>query len=171
MDLSLRVCTMYYYCWWKKSPNNHLGCIKPCKEWEKLPLPQLVIAGFLPSTGGPTFHDMRGSLLRRLFPMREMHRAENFAGKSSELANPEPIISIRSLKDHSFTLPETNSSHLKMDGWKNTIVSFWDSAYFQVAKMLTLGVLKHKKPSNQRGDCRFLGGLFFFSYFYPYLGR
>ena len=151
-------------------PNSPLGCIKPCKEWEKLPLPQLVIAGFLPSTGGPTFHDMRGSLLRRLFPMREMHRAENFAGKSSELANPEPIISIRSLKDHSFTLPETNSSHLKMDGWKNTIVSFWDSAYFQVAKMTTLGVLKHKKPSNQRGDCRFLGGLFF-SYFYPYLGR
>jgi len=29
------------------------------------------------------------------------------------------------------TLPETNSSHLKMDGWK-TIVSFWDPAYFQV---------------------------------------
>ena len=28
-------------------------------------------------------------------------------------------------------LPETNSSHLKMDGWK-TIVSFWDPAYFQV---------------------------------------
>ena len=24
-----------------------------------------------------------------------------------------------------FTLPDTNSSHLKMDGW-NTIVSFWD---------------------------------------------
>ena len=30
----------------------------------------------------------------------------------------------------SFTLPETNNSHLKMDGW-NTILSFWDSAYFQ----------------------------------------
>ena len=28
------------------------------------------------------------------------------------------------------TLPETNSSHLKMDGW-NTIVSFWEFAYFQ----------------------------------------
>ena len=28
------------------------------------------------------------------------------------------------------TLPETNSSHLKMDGWK-TILSFWGPAYFQ----------------------------------------
>jgi len=26
------------------------------------------------------------------------------------------------------TLPETNSSHLKMDGW-NTIVSFWDGLF------------------------------------------
>ena len=31
-------------------PNNHQGCIKPCKEWDKLPFPQLVITGFLPST-------------------------------------------------------------------------------------------------------------------------
>ena len=31
-----------------------------------------------------------------------------------------------------YTLPETNSSHLKMDGW-NTIVFFWDGLlYFQV---------------------------------------
>ena len=29
-------------------PNNHrLGSINPCKEWDKLPFPQLVIAGFL----------------------------------------------------------------------------------------------------------------------------
>ena len=28
------------------------------------------------------------------------------------------------------TLPETNSLHLKMDGW-NTIISFWGPAYFQ----------------------------------------
>ena len=28
------------------------------------------------------------------------------------------------------TLPKTNSSHLKMDGW-NTILSFWEFAYFQ----------------------------------------
>ena len=27
--------------------------------------------------------------------------------------------------DPRYTLPETNGSHLKMDGWK-TIVSFWD---------------------------------------------
>ena len=26
------------------------------------------------------------------------------------------------------TLPETNSSHLKMDGW-NTIFSFWDGPF------------------------------------------
>ena len=30
-----------------------------------------------------------------------------------------------------YTLPETNSSNLKMDGW-NRIVSFWGPAYFQV---------------------------------------
>ena len=28
-----------------------------------------------------------------------------------------------------YTLPETNSSHMKMDGW-NTIVSFWGPASF-----------------------------------------
>ena len=27
-----------------------------------------------------------------------------------------------------FTLPETNSLHMKMDGW-NTIVSFWDDSF------------------------------------------
>ena len=26
---------------------NHLGSIKPCKQWDKLPFPHLVIAGFL----------------------------------------------------------------------------------------------------------------------------
>ncbi len=31
---------------------------------------------------------------------------------------------------HQFTLPETNGSPLKMDGW-NTILSYWVSAYFQ----------------------------------------
>ncbi len=25
------------YCWWKESGDHHLGCIKPCKAWEKLP--------------------------------------------------------------------------------------------------------------------------------------
>ena len=34
------------------------------------------------------------------------------------------------------TLPETNSSHLKMDGW-NTIVSFWDGLFSRA--MLVLG--------------------------------
>ena len=39
---------------------------------------------------------------------------------------------IELLQTNCTTLPDTNSSHLKMDGW-NTIVSFWDvSAYFQV---------------------------------------
>ena len=36
------------------------------------------------------------------------------------------------------TLPETNSSHLKMDGW-NTIVSFWGPAYFQGLLLLVSG--------------------------------
>ena len=31
-------------------PNNHLGCMKPYKQWDKRPQPQLVIAGFEPST-------------------------------------------------------------------------------------------------------------------------
>ena len=29
---------------------------------------------------------------------------------------------------YTYTLPETNSSHLKMVGW-NTIVSFWDGLF------------------------------------------
>ena len=33
--------------------------------------------------------------------------------------------------DRTTTLPETNSSHLKMDRW-NTIVSFWGPAHFQL---------------------------------------
>ena len=37
---------------------------------------------------------------------------------------------VLSCKNGSVTLPETSSSHLKMDGW-NTIVSFWGPAYFQ----------------------------------------
>ena len=36
-------------------------------------------------------------------------------------------------------LPETNSSHLKMDGWK-TILSFWGPAYFQVQTFSFRGV-------------------------------
>ena len=32
------------------------------------------------------------------------------------------------------TLPETNSSHLKIDGWK-MYISFWVQAYFQVQKV------------------------------------
>ena len=29
------------------------------------------------------------------------------------------------------SLKLTASLHLKMDGWKTTVLSFWDSAYFQ----------------------------------------
>ena len=39
--------------------------------------------------------------------------------------SPHPLMYI------CITLPETNSSPLKMDGW-NTIVSFWGPGYFQV---------------------------------------
>ena len=42
-----------------------------------------------------------------------------------------------------YTLPETNSSHLKMDGW-NTIVSYiWEFTYFQGLYMLVLGRVYH----------------------------
>ena len=37
------------YCWWKKIPNNHLGCIKPCKQWKNYQ-PQLVSRISEPST-------------------------------------------------------------------------------------------------------------------------
>ena len=37
------------------------------------------------------------------------------------------------------TLPETNSSHLKMDGWKTNIVSFWGPACFQGHLLLVSG--------------------------------
>ena len=36
------------------------------------------------------------------------------------------------------TLPETNSSPLKMDGW-NTIISYWGPAYFQGLLLLVSG--------------------------------
>ena len=39
-----------------------------------------------------------------------------------------------------YTLPETNSSNLKLNDW-NTIVSFWGPAFFQVRSVtLTEGV-------------------------------
>ena len=41
--------------------------------------------------------------------------------------------------DIRFTLPETNSSHLKMDGWK-TIVSFWGSGFLTSAMLVSGGV-------------------------------
>ncbi len=51
-----------------------------------------------------------------------------------------PVMKDATVKAHLFvsknsiprgtTLPETNTSHLKMDGW-NTILSFWGPAYFQ----------------------------------------
>ena len=40
-------------------------------------------------------------------------------------------VSIKGVKIVRDTLRETNSSHLKMDGW-NRIVSFWGTAYFKV---------------------------------------
>ena len=27
-----------WYSWWFRNPANHLGCIKPCKYWDKLPI-------------------------------------------------------------------------------------------------------------------------------------
>ena len=45
------------------------------------------------------------------------------------------------------TLPETNSWHLKMDGW-NTIVSFWEFAYFQVRLLLVSGSGLDYLPTN-----------------------
>ena len=40
--------------------------------------------------------------------------------------------------DPTCTLPETNSLHLKMDGWK-TSLSFWEFAYFQGELKLVFG--------------------------------
>ena len=44
-----------------------------------------------------------------------------------------------------YTLPETNSSHLKMDGW-NTIISFWGPAQFSV---VVLGTIVWVVPPSQ----------------------
>ncbi len=55
------------------------------------------------------------------------------------------------------TLPETNSSHLKMDAW-NTIVSFWGPAYFQGRLLLVSGSVSiQKKLSFISGWIRFQG--------------
>ena len=40
----------------------------------------------------------------------------------------------------SSTFPETNSSHLKMDGWK--MISFWVSAYVQGRTVSFLGCIQ-----------------------------
>ena len=29
---------LWSYCWWLKSGDHHLRCIKPCKYWDKLPI-------------------------------------------------------------------------------------------------------------------------------------
>ena len=49
-----------------------------------------------------------------------------------------------------FTLPETNSSPLKMDGW-NTSLSYWVSAYFQGQTVsFKEGNFTAKKPSKKK---------------------
>ena len=54
------------------------------------------------------------------------------------------IESVKNIKKSRTTTPETNSSPLKMDGWK-MILSFWGPAYFQVLLLLVSGKLnKHK---------------------------
>ncbi len=47
------------------------------------------------------------------------------------------LVSLVSLVSY-HTLPETNSSHLHMDGW-NTILSFWDFGLFSGSFWLVLG--------------------------------
>ncbi len=54
------------------------------------------------------------------------------------------------------TLPETNSSHLKMDGWKTMCLSFWGQrAYFQGLLLLVSG--RVVIPPSQK---KFLDGVF-----------
>ena len=63
------------------------------------------------------------------------------------------------------TLPETNSSHLKMDGW-NTGFPFGTRPIFQVAKMLVSGSVipllgtswNSKPPSSPLKKAVLLGG-------------
>ncbi len=75
---------------------------------------------------------------------------EYAAGEIGGVANPPET-----------TLPKTNSSHLKMDGW-NTILTYWVSAYFQGRKTLVFreklmaGTWKMGKKSSQ--ITQFLGG-------------
>ena len=51
------------------------------------------------------------------------------------------------LKLKMVTLPETNSSHLKMDDW-NTFSFPFGVAYFQVRLLLVLGSVNHVKSLN-----------------------
>ena len=48
---------------------------------------------------------------------------------------PEIHLLVSMLNFGGCSLPETNSSSLKMDGW-NTILSYWVSAYFQVLLLM-----------------------------------
>ena len=65
----------------------------------------------------------------------------------------QTVILIHPMKTHiKLTLPATNSSHLKMDGW-NTIVSFWGNfGLFSGAKILDsrrVDTQKHNKWTNK----------------------
>ena len=79
------------------------------------------IAGTMKPQG---FMDVISKQTRQSFsPPFHPTRSTKFSGKSYK--------DLEEMGFWSYTLPETNSSHLKMDGW-NTIVSLWVSAHFQV---------------------------------------
>ena len=59
----------------------------------------------------------------------------------------------KKIQDKNVTLPETNSSPLKMDGW-NTILSYWVSAYFQGLLPLVLGRVGSKESTFRVGATR-----------------
>ena len=80
----------------------------------------------LTKTGRPTGQPAR-------FVLQHFRRFQGFQNldKNEELGSGPIFLERR-------RLPETNSSHQKMDGWK-TILSFWVSAYFQVRLLLVKG--------------------------------
>jgi len=65
-----------------------------------------------------------------------------------------PVLSIQKMAIFPTTLPETNSSHLKIDGWK-TILSFWEFGLFSGAKWLLVSG-RVVMTCSQKG--RLLGG-------------
>ena len=76
-----------------------------------------------PTFQGRTVGSGYGNAIAGLFLNRLLLR---FLLKAVRIGLRYPVVLVQIFSN--YTLPETNSSHLKMDGWK-TILSFWDGLF------------------------------------------